>query len=165
LQARGCQAWLGYLERELESMSNPQKTTRGSTIASCMLYRDAPRMIEWLCTTIGFAKKAVYTDDDGTVAHAELTLGTGMIMVGSATAKHRETPWGKLIRQPEELSGVETQSPSLYVSDPDAVYARVKAHGGTIVLDIEDKGYGGRGFSCRDPEGHLWSIGSYDPWA
>lgn len=140
-------------------------TSRGSTVVPCLLYSDALAMIDWLCTNIGFAKKAVYMNDDGTVAHSELTLGPGMIMVGSATSKNRDTPWGKLIRQPSELSGVETQSPSLYVSDPDAVYARIKANGGKIVLEIEDKGYGGRGFSCRDPEGHLWSIGSYDPWA
>jgi uncharacterized glyoxalase superfamily protein PhnB len=137
----------------------------GSTVVPCLLYRDAVAMIEWLCTNIGFAKKAVYMDDDGSVAHSELTLGRGMIMVGSATSRDKDTPWGKLMRHPDELDMIETQSPSLYVPDPDAVYARVKQNGGRIVVEIEDKGYGGRGFGFRDPEGHLWAIGSYDPWA
>ena len=34
-----------------------------------------------------------------------------------------------------------------------------------IVVEIEDASYGGRGFTCRDPEGHVWSVGTYDPWA
>ena len=52
----------------------------------------------------------------------------------------------------------------MIVSDTDAIYARAKAAGAEILLDIEDKDYGGRGFTCRDLEGHIWSFGSYDPW-
>jgi uncharacterized glyoxalase superfamily protein PhnB len=138
---------------------------QGSTVVPSLLYRDAPAMIDWLCDVIGFTKKAVYSNDDGTVAHAELTLGPGMLMIGSAPAAGNPSPWAKLMRLPAELDYVETQTPSLYVADPDAVYAKVKAHGGRIVLDIEDKNYGGRGFGFRDPEGHLWFVGSYDPWS
>jgi uncharacterized glyoxalase superfamily protein PhnB len=51
----------------------------------------------------------------------------------------------------------------IVVSDADEVYRRAKAAGAEIVIEIKDKDYGGRGFSCRDPEGHLWNIGTYDP--
>jgi len=44
------------------------------------------------------------------------------------------------------------------------LYQRAKAAGAEIVMDIKDEDYGGRGFWCRDPEGHLWSFGTYDPW-
>lgn len=135
-----------------------------STIVPCLLYRDAPAMIEWLCAVFGFSKKAVYMDGDK-VAHAELTLGSGMVMVASIPDADSDRLWAKLIRQPADISLAETQSPSLQVDDPDAVYARVNKHGGSIELDIEDKGYGGRGFVCRDPEGHLWAVGNYNPWA
>jgi uncharacterized glyoxalase superfamily protein PhnB len=136
----------------------------GSTIAPCLLYHDAPAMIEWLCTVFGFDKKAVYMNGEK-VAHAELTLGAGMVMLGSVPDVDSSQPWAKLIRQPSELNFVETQSPSLMVDDPDAVYALVTKNGGTVVLEIEDKDYGGRGFTCRDPEGHLWAVGNYNPWA
>lgn len=53
----------------------------------------------------------------------------------------------------------------MIVADVDAQYARAKAAGATIVQDIADQPYGGRGYSCRDPEGHLWWFGSYGPWA
>ena len=71
---------------------------------------------------------------------------------------------GRLIRQPDEIGGAQTQSAYLIVADADAVYARAKAAGAVIVLDIKDQDYGGRGFTCRDPEGHLWNFGTYDPW-
>jgi uncharacterized glyoxalase superfamily protein PhnB len=50
------------------------------------------------------------------------------------------------------------------VNDADAVYAQARASGAAIVQDIQNPDYGGRGFSVRDPEGHVWSIGAYDPW-
>ena len=50
------------------------------------------------------------------------------------------------------------------MSNADVIYARAKEAGGEIVMDIKDEDYGGRGFSCRAPEGRLWNIGTYDPW-
>jgi uncharacterized glyoxalase superfamily protein PhnB len=69
-----------------------------------------------------------------------------------------------LLKQPDEIGGAETRGINLIVGDADAVYARVRAAGAEIVLDIEDKPYGGRGFACRDLEGRLWWVGTYDPW-
>ena len=95
------------------------------------------------------------------VMHAELALGNGMVMLGSVT----DTAYGESIRQPDEIGGKETQSPYLVVADADAVHARAKKAGFEMVIDIKDEDYGGRGFTCRDLEGHLWNVGTYDPWA
>lgn len=141
-------------------MSKSAAATR-STIIPCLRYRDALAAIDWLCAVFGFEKQAVYTNPDGSVAHAQLVLGGGMIMIGSVVA---ESEWGKLIRQPDEIGGDETQSPYLIVADADVVYERAQAAGAEIVIDIKFEDYGGRGFSCRDLEGRLWSIGTYDPW-
>jgi uncharacterized glyoxalase superfamily protein PhnB len=136
--------------------------TKGSTIIPALRYQDAPAMIEWLCKAFGFMRHAVYANDDGTIAHAQLVLGNGMIMLGSV---NKDTPHSALIRQPDGPDWAETQSPYIAVENCDAVYATAKAAGATMVFDITDQDYGGRGFTCRDPEGHLWSVGSYDPWA
>jgi uncharacterized glyoxalase superfamily protein PhnB len=145
------------------NMSSPvEKTTRSNIIPS-LGYRDAPAAIEWLCKVFGFEKNLVVPNDDGTIAHAQLTLGNGMIMLGTSR-KDDDTPFGRLMKHPDEVGGIETQSSYVYVQDADAIYARAKAAGAEIVMEIEDKGYGGRGFSCRDLEGHLWSFGTYDPW-
>ena len=133
-----------------------------STIIPAMRYRDAPAAIDFLCRAFGFAKNAVYANPDGTIAHAQLTLGGGMIILGSVS---NGSPYSELIRQPDEIGGAETQSPCIVVEDCDAVYKTAKEAGANIVMDIADMDYGGRAFSCRDPEGHLWSVGSYNPWA
>ena len=83
--------------------------------------------------------------------HAELTLGGGMVMLGSAKEEGAK---------PDPRNGI-----SLIVKDADEVYTRAKAAGAEIVDDIVDKPYGGRGFSCRDTEGHIWYVGTYNPWA
>ena len=131
-----------------------------STIVPCLRYADAPKMIDWLCETFGFARHLVVEDGSGGIAHAQLTLGPGMIMLGSK----RADAFGALQATPEALGGT-TQSPYVIVADADRLYDKAKAAGAEIVMEIADQDHGGRLFSCRDPEGHLWNIGSYDPWA
>ncbi len=142
-------------------MSSVGKSTK-ATVIPCLRYRDAPAAIEWLCTAFGFEKQAVHPNEDGTIAHAQLTFGNGMIMLGSVLKS--ESEWGRLITQPDEIGGAETQSAYLVVADADAVYARAKAQDAKILMEIRDEDYGGRGFICSDLEGHIWSIGTYDPW-
>ncbi len=132
-----------------------------STLIPCLRYRDALAAIDWLGSAFGFEKNAVHMGPNGTVAHAQLTFGGGMIMLGSVD---NGGEYGQKIVQPDEIGLRETQSPYLVVSDADAAYATAKAAGATIVIDIADMDYGGRAFTCRDLEGHLWNLGTYDPW-
>jgi len=137
----------------------PNKKPRGSTVIPGMYYRNAPKAIEWLCRVFGFEKHAVHKGPKNTIMHAELTLGDGMIMLGSGRKE-----MGHLMKHPAEVGGVETRGVNLIVDDADAVYARAKAAGAEIVIDIEEKPYGGKGFACRDLEGRLWWVGTYNPW-
>ena len=137
-----------------------ESTTR-STVIPGMTYRDCPAAIGWLCRVFGFEKHAVYPGPNNTVMHAELTLaGSGMIMLGSVN----DGPYSHYNKHPDQIGGVETHSVSLIVKDSDAVYARAKAAGAEMLFDIETKPYGGRGFTCRDLEGRIWNVGTYDPW-
>ena len=140
-------------------MSDNAKKTRANIIPA-LRYRDAPAAIEWLCRAFGFEKGLVVPGENGTIAHAQLTFGNGMIMLGSA----RDDEFGQMIKQPSELDGAETQSPYVIVDDVDVHCERARAAGATIVMDPEDQSYGGRLYICRDVEGHLWSFGTYDPW-
>lgn len=137
------------------------KTTR-STVIPCLRYRDAPAAIEWLCSAFGFERHAVYPAEDGGIAHAQLVLGGGMLMLSSVPRD--QSPIDMLQRQPDEVGGYETESPYLVVEDADVAYERARELGAQIVIEIHTADYGGRGFSCRDSEGHLWHVGSYDPW-
>ena len=140
-------------------MSNPAPQSP-STIMPAMRYRDAPAAIEWLCNVLGFARHAVYPGPDNTIGHAELTLGGGMIMLGS----YKDDSYGRGFKAPGELGNTETRGSYVVVADADAVYARAKAAGGTIVREILNTDYGSREFTVKDPEGHSWSVGTYDPW-
>ena len=134
-----------------------------STIVPGLRYRDARAAIDFLCEVFGFQTNLVVPNGSGGIAHAQLTLGGGMLMLGSVGGK--SSAWADRIRQPDEIGGKETQSAYVVVADPDAVHARALAAGWEIVMAIKDEEHGGRGFTCADPEGHLWSVGSYDPWA
>ena len=141
------------------SATSTAAETSRSTIMPTMRYRNAPAAIDWLCQVFGFARHAVYSNPDGSVAHAELTLGGGMIMLGSG----KNDEYSKGFKSPVEL-GVETRSAYLVVPDADAVYTRAQEAGAVVVRPINNTDYGSREFTVKDLEGHSWSVGTYDPW-
>jgi uncharacterized glyoxalase superfamily protein PhnB len=134
--------------------------SRHARIIPSMRYRNAPAAIEWLCKAFGFEEHLVVPGQDGRIAHAQLSFGNGMIMLSSAGGGE----FDRLMKHPDEIGGAETQSAYVIVVDCDAHYARAKAAGAVVMIEIKDEDYGGRGYTCRDLEGHIWSFGSYDPW-
>jgi uncharacterized glyoxalase superfamily protein PhnB len=130
-----------------------------ATVIPALQYQDARAAIEFLCTAFGFDKKAVYEGEGGTIAHAELTLGNGMVMLGSVN----ESEYGKLLKRPGAVGGV-TMSVYAVVDDVDAHYAHAKAAGAVIMREPVTQDYGGRDYTAKDPEGHVWTFGTYDPW-
>ena len=136
-------------------------TNTPSTIMPAMRYRDARAAIDWLCNVLGFTRHAVYDGPNNTVGHAELTLNGGMIMLGSG----KDDEYGRGFKTPAELGNFETRSVYVIVPDAEAVYARAQAAGAQVTRPIQNTDYGSREFSIKDPEGHSWSVGTYDPWA
>lgn len=132
-----------------------------SSVIPAFRYRDAAAAIEWLCSVLGFTRHAVYEGAGGVINHAELALGGGMIMLGSM----KDDEHGRRFKAPSELGGAETSSAYIVVPDADAVYARAQAAGATIVRPLQNMDYGSREFAVSDPEGHTWSVGTYDPWS
>jgi uncharacterized glyoxalase superfamily protein PhnB len=141
-------------------MSTVQIETK-STIMPALRYRNAPAAIDWLCNVFGFARHVVYANPDGSIGHAELTLNGGMIMLGSV----KDDEYGRNFASPGEVGGKETRGAYIVVADADDVYARAQAAGADVLRPLQDTPYGSREFSVRDPEGHSWSVGTYDPWA
>jgi uncharacterized glyoxalase superfamily protein PhnB len=131
-----------------------------ATVIPALQYQDAPAAIDFLCRAFGFEKHAVYEGEGGSIAHAQLTLGNGMVMLGSA----KETDYGELLVRPRAAGGV-TMSVYVIVEDADAHFARAKSAGAEITSEPVTKDYGGRDYTCKDPEGHVWTFGTYDPWA
>jgi uncharacterized glyoxalase superfamily protein PhnB len=132
-----------------------------SSVIPGLRYRDAKAAIDWLVQVFGFERNAVYEGEGGVVHHAQLTLGCGMVMLGSA----KDDEHSRGFKAPDELGGVETCSIYLVVADADAAHARAVAAGAIILRPPQDTSYGSREFAVRDLEGHTWSAGTYDPWA
>jgi uncharacterized glyoxalase superfamily protein PhnB len=132
-----------------------------NTIIPGHRYRNAPAAIDWLCRVFGFERKAVHEGENGMIYHAELTLGNGMIMLGSG----KDDESGRAFKSPAELGGIETRSLYIVVPDADAAHARAVAAGANIATPLHDTPYGSRDFTVKDPEGHTWNVGTYDPWA
>lgn len=130
-------------------------------IIPTLRYQDAKAAIEWLCRAFGFEEHMVVPGEGDTIAHAQLTHRGGMIMLGS----WRDDDFGKLQKTPAQVGGVGTQSAYVIVDDVDAHHARAVEAGAEVTTPPADQDYGGRLYSCRDPEGHLWNFGSYDPFA
>ena len=142
-------------------MSLPKKAT--ANVVPGMRYHDAPAAIDFLCQAFGFEKGLVVPGEQaGTIAHAQLRFGNGMIMLGTAGAHGGDLD--ELMTTPRDTGGRNTQSAYVIVEDPKTHHDRAVASGAEIVLQLEDKDYGGSGYTCRDLEGHLWSFGDYDPF-
>ncbi|HJZ42750.1 MAG TPA: VOC family protein [Hyphomicrobiaceae bacterium] len=136
----------------------PNVHTSGSRLVPSLRYRDVEAAIGWLCDAFGFEERNVVNEIDGSIRHAQLTFGDDMLMLLPASPSGASSP----DKQPEDSGGAETQSLYFVVDDAEAHYLRAKAAGADI-LENEDYAFGGRGFSCRDLEGHVWHFGTYNP--
>lgn len=130
------------------------------TICCCFRYANARSALDWLERAFGFSPHLVVDGEKpGEITHAQLVLGSAMIMIGSA----RDDGFGATQVLPGKAGGV-TATPYVVIDDVDAHHARAVAAGAEVVSPPTDQDYGGRNYTCKDPEGHLWSFGSYDPW-
>jgi len=127
-------------------------------------YANALQGIEFLCRAFGFERRVVYQKKENpeVVEHAQLTWADRMIMVYSMN----DTEYARAANMKAAAQvGGPTVGLYLIVQDVDVHAERARNAGADIFLGPKDQPYGGRGYSARDPEGNVWSFGSYDPWA
>ena len=137
-----------------------QSDINHSTIIPTIRYRDAVKAIAWLREAFGFEEHLVVPGENNSIAHAQLVLGNGMIMIGSS----RDDFFGQVQSPLSTPDAQVSQSPYIIVTDVDSHHEKAVAAGAKIVLEPEDQPQGGRLYSCRDFEGNLWNFGSYNPW-
>jgi len=128
--------------------------TGAAPIIPTFRYHDPEKIIRFMQDVFGFEVVAVHRGV--MIEHAELRLGNSVIMLGPV----RDDDYGRMVGEPGGLSG---QSTYVVVDDPDAIHERVKAAGATVEEAPTDRDYGSREFICRDPEGNVWSFGTYRP--
>lgn len=144
-----------------DSASSEISQPLNSTVIPAFRYQDAPAAIEWLCEVFGFEQRLVVPGENGAIDHAQLTTGTGMIMLGTA----RDDPHSKLYTSPARTDGAVTQTVYIMVPAIEDHYERACAAGAEILSELVDQHYGGKLYTCRDLEGHIWNFGSFNPWS
>jgi uncharacterized glyoxalase superfamily protein PhnB len=107
----------------------------------------------------GFEKRVAYTGENGEVMHAELTFGSGMLMLGSS----RDDDLDRYLGVPAEFGGRSTSCAYVVVDDVQAHHDRAVSAGAKIIRPLKSEPHGAM-YCCLDPEGHLWCFGDYDPW-
>jgi uncharacterized glyoxalase superfamily protein PhnB len=131
------------------------------TITPMLSYEDVAAAIPWLERAFGFRERMRMTNEDGTVGHAELELGDGVIMLGNpgpdyqSPRHHAEScadahKWSEV---PFVIDGLHVT-----VEDVDAHCERARAAGARILSDPEDEPYGERIYRVEDLEGHRWMF-------
>ena len=134
----------------------------GSPIIPGLRYERAQSAIRFLCEAFGFERHLVVGGEGPEdVAHAQLTLGSGMVMLGT---RRSQGDYDKQMRLPREAGGC-TQGLYVVVDEVDHHYARAKAAGAEILNAPRDSEQSGRSYTCRDCEGHVWTFGAYNPWS
>ncbi|MGW2580460.1 VOC family protein [Streptomyces virginiae] len=124
------------------------------SICPTLVYRDAKAAIKLLTEAFGFSQVAVYEGEDGSVMHAELAYGNGMVMLGSS---------GRGGAFDKAMEGAGPSGVYVVVEDVDAHHRRAVEHGAEILMEPTDQDYGSRDYMARDAEGNIWSFGTYAP--
>ncbi|GGO81250.1 VOC family protein [Wenjunlia tyrosinilytica] len=124
------------------------------TVYPTLRYRDARAAIDFLKNAFGFTEVAVHGEDEGPVHHAEMAYGNGLVMFGSAVER------GDFSKAARDLGPASVY---VVVEDTDKHHARAVAAGAEIVVPVTDQDYGSRDYTAKDPEGNLWTFGTYTP--
>ncbi|GIJ79624.1 Uncharacterized conserved protein PhnB, glyoxalase superfamily [Micromonospora phaseoli] len=127
------------------------------TVAPYIAYQNPAKAIEWLVNTFGFTTLGVFDDGAGNVYHAELRIGEhGLIMINPAND-------GLRLGEPLAL-GAATAGTFVRVetdTEVDDIHGRAVAAGAEILLAPESKPHDSYEFTCRDPQGHVWTFATY----
>ncbi len=121
-------------------------------IMSAIVYQDPRAALAWLEKAFGFETVMVIEDDTGEIVHSEMRHGESLVVVAKE--------WDEDHKSPASISGKNTQSLHIHIEgDIHAHFERAKAAGATIIVGPEEQFYGDTVYRCRDPDGHVWTVG------
>ena len=124
-----------------------------TALTSALCYRDPKVALNFLETAFGFELVMLIEDAEGKVAHAEMSFGDSVVMIGGE--------WSAQHKSPASIDGFNTQSVHIHLEgDVDAHCERARAAGAEILMEPADQFYGDRTYRCRDLEGHFWTVGA-----
>jgi uncharacterized glyoxalase superfamily protein PhnB len=125
---------------------------RRPTLMSAICYQDPKAALAWLEQAFGFELFMLIEDAEGNLAHSEMRFGDAVVMIGNE--------WSEDHKSPKSIGGKNTQTVHIQIlTDVDAHCERARAAGAEILMEPATQFYGDRSYRCRDPEGHIWTVG------
>jgi uncharacterized glyoxalase superfamily protein PhnB len=136
-----------YPERRREVAVLVNRSAPRATVVPILVYEDVGQAVDFLCAAFGFTERLRAGAPGGPVAHAQVEVGDGAIMLGRQGAEFRPPRDGEV-----------TQYVAVHVDNVDAHHERAKAHGATIVRPPVTMPFGERQYTAQDPGGHRWTF-------
>ena len=125
---------------------------RPKGLSSTLSDKDPKSAFPWLEEAFGFEPLMVILDNEGNLAHSEMSFGHCVVMIG--------TEWTEKHRSPKSIDGVNTQTVHVQLEDSlDGHCERARKAGAKILQEPQTQFYGDRTYRCTDPEGHIWTFG------
>jgi uncharacterized glyoxalase superfamily protein PhnB len=114
-----------------------------STITPYVVVKGVARFLDFVEHTFEVRTSLRVPNQDGTIGHAEVTVGHSVLMTFDASPEWPDTP----------------SFLSVYVDDVDKTYARALDAGATVVTHLMYSGItGDRGCRVKDPVGNIWWL-------
>lgn len=121
------------------------------SITSALFYQNPKAAIDFLRDAFGFELEMLIEDENGNLAHSQMSHGNGMIMVG--------TEWSDNHKSPKSVGNKCTQTVHLQLDENlDQHCENARRAGAEIIAEPQTQFYGDRTYRARDPEGHIWTF-------
>jgi len=114
---------------------------------------DAARAIDFYKKAFGATEVMRMPGPGGTIGHAEVKIGDSRVML---TDEYREMDFLSPMAR-----GGTTVHIHLYVADADKMAQRAVGAGAKLLHPVQDKFYGDRTGTVRDPFGHVWHLATH----
>lgn len=124
-----------------------------NSVTPYLIIKGAAEAIEFYRNAFGAQEVLRMPMPDGRVGHAEIQIGDCKIMLAEEMEEMGH-------RSPQSLGGCPVGF-VVYVEDVDTEFQRAIDAGATLVRPLENKFYGDRMGSVRDPFGYEWSLGTH----
>jgi len=118
-----------------------------------LIVRDGAGALEFYKKAFGAAEKLRMPRPDGKIAHAEVKIGEGVVMLADESSEMGN-------KSPSAFGGTPV-SLMFYVPDVDKLFAKATAAGAEVKIPLKDQFYGDRSATLVDPFGHIWTIATH----
>jgi len=123
-----------------------------NAVIPALAFKGADPALKWYVNNFGAKEKMRFDNPDGTIAHAEITIGDDVIMLAEEMPQYNTSP---------KTLGGNSVNLCIYVPDVDAVIKRAVNNGARLIAEVKDEFYGDRSGRVEDPFGYRWIVSTH----